>query len=94
MGPSLTNIRALALAVIYFGIVTASVGLVLFVPQIIKQLGVSNLETGFLTMIPYVVGTASMIVWGYASGRSPQCASRRFRRATRPRSAQRRRRGN
>jgi ACS family tartrate transporter-like MFS transporter len=65
MGPSLTNIRALALAVIYFGIVTASVGLVLFVPQIIKQLGVSNLETGFLTMIPYVVGTASMIVWGY-----------------------------
>jgi hypothetical protein len=36
---SLTNIRVLALAVIYFGIVTASVGLVLFVPQIIKQLG-------------------------------------------------------
>jgi hypothetical protein len=35
---SLTNIRVLALAVIYFGIVTASVGLVLFVPQIIKQL--------------------------------------------------------
>lgn len=66
---SLTNIRVLALAVIYFGIVTASVGLVLFVPQIIKQLGVSNLETGFLTMIPYVVGTASMIVWGYVSDR-------------------------
>jgi ACS family tartrate transporter-like MFS transporter len=39
---SLTNIRGVALAVIYFGIVTASVGLVIFVPQIIKQLGVSN----------------------------------------------------
>jgi ACS family tartrate transporter-like MFS transporter len=47
-----TNIRVLALAVIYFGVVTASVGLVIFVPQIIKQLGVSNLQTGFLTMIP------------------------------------------
>jgi len=63
-----TNIRVLALAVIYFGVVTASVGLVIFVPQIIKQLGVSNLQI-FLTMIPYVVGTISMIVWGYISDR-------------------------
>jgi len=45
------------------------VGLVIFVPQIIKQLGVSNLQTGFLTMIPYVVGTISMVVWGYVSDR-------------------------
>jgi len=69
----LTNIRVLALAVIYFGIVTASVGLVIFVPQIIKELGVSNLATGFLTAIPYVVGTVSMIAWGYVSdhGRAP-----------------------
>jgi len=66
---SLTDIRVLALAVIYFGIVTASVGLVIFVPQIIKELGVSNLQTGFLTMIPYVVGTISMIAWGYVSDR-------------------------
>jgi ACS family tartrate transporter-like MFS transporter len=66
---ALTNIRVLALAVIYFGVVTASVGLVIFVPQIIKQLGASNLQTGFLTMIPYVVGTVSMIVWGYVSDR-------------------------
>jgi hypothetical protein len=56
--------------------VTASVGLVLFVPQIIKQLGVSNLETGFLTMIPYVVGTASMIVWGYVSDRMQERGAR------------------
>jgi ACS family tartrate transporter-like MFS transporter len=66
---ALTNVRVLALAVIYFGVVTASVGLVLFVPQIIKQMGVSNLQTGFLTMIPYVVGTISMIIWGYVSDR-------------------------
>ncbi len=69
---ALTNIRVLALAVIYFGVVTASVGLVIFVPQIIKQLGVTNLQTGFLTMIPYLVGTASMIVWGYFSDRTQE----------------------
>jgi MFS transporter, ACS family, tartrate transporter len=66
---SLTDFRVLALAVIYFGIVTASVGLVIFVPQIIKQMGVSNLQTGFLTMIPYLVGTISMIVWGHVCDR-------------------------
>jgi ACS family tartrate transporter-like MFS transporter len=66
---SLTNNRVLALAIIYFGIVTASVGLVIFVPQIIKELGVSNLATGFLTAIPYIVGTVSMIAWGYVSDR-------------------------
>ena len=47
----------------------ASVGLVIFVPQIIKQLGVSNFETGLLTMIPEVVSTISMVVWGYVSDR-------------------------
>jgi len=44
---SLTNIRVVALAVIYFGIVTASVGLVIFVPQIIKQLGGVEPSDGF-----------------------------------------------
>jgi len=48
---TLTNLRVLALAVIYFGIITASVGLVLFAPQIIKQSGLSNFATGFVTSI-------------------------------------------
>jgi MFS transporter, ACS family, tartrate transporter len=66
---SLVNPRVLGLAVIYLGIATAAVGLVLFLPQMIKQLGVSNLVTGFATAIPYVVGTIGMIVWGYVTDR-------------------------
>jgi ACS family tartrate transporter-like MFS transporter len=62
---SLLNLRVLALAVIYLGIGTASLGLVLFLPQMIKQLGVSNLMTGFATSLPYIVGTIGMIVCGY-----------------------------
>jgi len=61
---SLINPRVLALAVIYLGIATASVGLVLFLPQIIKQHGLTNMQTGFATAVPYVVGTVGMIVCG------------------------------
>ncbi len=66
---ALTNLRVLALSVIYFGVVTASVGLVLFAPQIVKQSGLSNFATGFVTSIPYIAGVVGMIVWGHLSDR-------------------------
>jgi MFS transporter, ACS family, tartrate transporter len=66
---SLYNPRVLALAAVYLGIATASLGLVIFLPQMIKQLGVSNLMTGFATAIPYVVGTIGMVVWGHVTDR-------------------------
>jgi ACS family tartrate transporter-like MFS transporter len=64
---SLLNLRVLALSVIYLGISTASVGLVLFAPQIIKQLGLTNMQTGTATSVPYIVGTVGMIAWGYVT---------------------------
>jgi ACS family tartrate transporter-like MFS transporter len=51
---SLLKLCVLMLAVIYLGIGTASVGLVIFPPQTIKQLGVSNMMTRFATSVPYV----------------------------------------
>jgi ACS family tartrate transporter-like MFS transporter len=66
---SLINPRVLALAVIYLGIATASVGLVIFVPQMLKQLGLSNMMTGFATAVPYAIGTIGMIVWGNVTDR-------------------------
>ncbi|MBV9825797.1 MAG: MFS transporter [Alphaproteobacteria bacterium] len=66
---TLANIRVLALSAIYFGVVTASVGLVLFAPQIIKQSGLSNFATGFVTSIPYIAGVIGMLAWGHLSDR-------------------------
>src|SRR5579871_305334 len=66
---SLINPRVLALAVIYLGIATASVGLVIFLPQMIKQLGLSLMMIGFATAVPYVVGTLGMIIWGFVTDR-------------------------
>jgi D-galactonate transporter len=66
---SLIEPRVLGLAVIYLGIATSSVGLVIFLPQVIKLLGISNLMTGFATAVPYLLGTIGMIVWGYITDR-------------------------
>jgi len=64
---SLFDKRVLALAAIYFAGVTGSYGVVFFLPQIIKGLGLSNLQTGFVTAIPYVFGVIGLLAWGYSS---------------------------
>jgi ACS family tartrate transporter-like MFS transporter len=64
------NPKVLLLALNYFGIVVASLGILFFVPQIIKSIGVtSNMMVGWLTMIPYIAGAAGLILWGYVSDR-------------------------
>jgi MFS transporter, ACS family, tartrate transporter len=65
---SMWNPRVLLLALNYFGIVTASLGILFFVPQIIKSLGtMSNMTVGWLTMIPYISGGIALFVWGRVS---------------------------
>jgi MFS transporter, ACS family, tartrate transporter len=62
--------RVLLLALNYFGIVVASLGILFFVPQIIKSIGVtSNMMVGWLTMIPYIAGGIGLVVWGNVSDR-------------------------
>jgi MFS transporter, ACS family, tartrate transporter len=66
---SLWEPRVLLLSLNFFGIVTASLGMLLFLPQIVKQLGLSNMQVGWASMIPYVCGSISMVVWGWISDR-------------------------
>jgi ACS family tartrate transporter-like MFS transporter len=62
--------KVLLLALNYLGIVTASLGMLIFIPQIIKSLGQSsNMMVGWLTMIPYICGGIAMVVWGLISDR-------------------------
>jgi ACS family tartrate transporter-like MFS transporter len=61
--------KVIMLSLNYIGIVTASLGMLLFLPQIIKELGVSNMEVGWLTMIPYICGAISMVFCGWLSDR-------------------------
>ncbi len=67
---SLYNPKVLLLSLNYLGIVTASLGLLIFIPQMIKSLGTfSNMTVGWLTMIPYICGGIAMVVWGRISDR-------------------------
>src|SRR5579883_2957307 len=70
MFESMWNPRVLLLALNYLGIVTASLGMLFFIPQIIKSIGgakMSNLEAILLTMIPYICAGISLYVWGRVS---------------------------
>lgn len=67
---ALYNPKVLLLALNYIGIVTASLGMLIFIPQMIKSLGnYSNMTVGWLTMIPYLCGAVAMVVWGRVSDR-------------------------
>jgi MFS transporter, ACS family, tartrate transporter len=66
---SFWNPKVLFLTLNYFGIVGASIGMLLFLPQIIKQLGLTNMQVGWVTMIPYLCGAVAMLAWGWLSDR-------------------------
>ncbi|WP_250516783.1 MFS transporter [Caballeronia sp. INDeC2] len=63
------NPRVLAIALIYFGANATNYGLSFFLPQIVKAFGLTNLQTGFVTSLPYAVGVVSMVLWGRHSDR-------------------------
>src|SRR6516162_9501253 len=61
---ALYNPKVLLLALNYLGIVTASLGMLIFIPQMIKSLGdYSNMTVGWLTMIPYTCILAAPSRW-------------------------------
>ncbi len=66
---SLIDPRVLAIALIYFGAVAANYGFTFWLPQIVKAFGLNNAQTGFVTAIPYVIGTLGMVYWGRRSDR-------------------------
>jgi MFS transporter, ACS family, tartrate transporter len=62
--------KVLLLSLNYFGIVVASLGMLIFIPQIIRSIGsTSNMTAGWLTMIPYICGGISLVIWGRVSDR-------------------------
>jgi len=67
---SMVNPRVWVLTVLFAGVGMGGVGLVLFLPQILKGLGMSNTRAGLLTAVPYVFGTIGMIVSGAISDRT------------------------
>jgi nitrate/nitrite transporter NarK len=67
--PSVFNMRVIALGLVYMAINIPQYGLSFFLPQIIKEFGVSDVEAGFIATLPYLVGGLGMITWSLHSDR-------------------------
>jgi ACS family tartrate transporter-like MFS transporter len=65
----LSDRRVLYLALVYSGTAGATVGLGLWLPQILHSFGLSNFETGLLNMLPFGVAAICMVWWGHTSDR-------------------------
>ena len=63
LGQALRSPKVLTLSLIYFGFVGALYGMQFWLPQIVKAFGFSNAQTGFVTAVPYLFGTITMILW-------------------------------
>ena len=62
-----TNWRVLVCAAVNFCAIIGSVGLGLWMPQILKGFGFGVVAVGFLAAIPYVCGAITMMLWARLS---------------------------
>jgi ACS family tartrate transporter-like MFS transporter len=65
----LANPRVLTLGVAGFGIGYSGYGIFYFLPQIVKAFGLTNMQTGLVSAIPFAVGAIGMIWYGRRSDR-------------------------
>ncbi len=54
----------LALSIVYFGLLAGVYGIQFWLPQIVKGFGLTNVETGFVSALPFAFGTIAMLLWG------------------------------
>ena len=70
---ALTDVRVLMLTAIQFGYTLGSYGIGIWLPQILKTHGLSNLAVGFVSAIPYLFASVAMLVWAaYVDRDRPQ----------------------
>jgi MFS family permease len=67
IGQTLANPRILGLALVYFGAVACNYGIGFWLPTMVKGFGLTTSMTGWVTAIPYVVGTVGMVWYGRRS---------------------------
>ena len=72
LGQALSSPKVLILSLVYFGFVAALYGMQFWLPQIVKAFGLTNVETGFVTAIPYLFGSIAMVLWGRHSDQTQE----------------------
>lgn len=62
--------RVLSYGGAFFGVLTGSYGLILWLPQMVKAFGGTNFQTGLITAIPYGFGCIATLAFARSSDRS------------------------
>jgi ACS family tartrate transporter-like MFS transporter len=70
LGGAFSNLKVWLLALVDLGRNMASLGVAIFMPQIVTGLGVSTKMMGWVTAVPYVFALAASISWGWHSDRT------------------------
>jgi MFS transporter, ACS family, tartrate transporter len=69
LGQALRAPKVVALSFVYFGLLAGLYGVQFWLPQIVKGFGLSNLQTGLASALPFAFGALAMVVWGARSDR-------------------------
>jgi len=70
LGQALTRPRVLVLGLLYFCIVIGLYGISFWMPQVLQTYGLSPLQIGFATAIPFFFAAIAMVLWGARSDRT------------------------
>ncbi|WP_293551341.1 MFS transporter [Parvibaculum sp.] len=68
--PALKDARVLLMCGIYFSIVIGLYGISFWLPQMVKQMGFTNIEVGWIVAAVYAVAAVAMPLWGWSSDRA------------------------
>jgi D-galactonate transporter len=71
---ALKSPKVLALSFVYFGLLAGLYGIQFWLPQIVKAFGLTNIQTGFMSALPFAAGTVAMYLWGRRSDRAQERA--------------------
>jgi ACS family tartrate transporter-like MFS transporter len=69
LAQALTDRRVVSLSLIYLTIVSATYGITFFLPLIVNLHGLTTMNTGLVTAVPYAIGTVGMVIWAWSSDR-------------------------
>jgi MFS transporter, ACS family, tartrate transporter len=70
LAETLLNGRVLVMAAINFCSIIGGFGVQLWLPQIVKGFGLSNIQVGFVNAIPYLFAAVAMVLWARSSDRA------------------------
>ena len=69
LGEALRSPKVIGLGLAYFGLLAGLYGVQFWLPQIVRGFGLSNLQTGFASALPFAFGALAMVLWGARSDR-------------------------